>query len=47
VRGVRETERRICSMHFVYMYENTTMKPIEIVLRKGGLRKNGRRGESN
>jgi hypothetical protein len=23
-------------MHFVYVYENRTMKPVEIVLRMGG-----------
>jgi hypothetical protein len=33
-------------MYFEYVYENTTMKSVEIVLRRG-LRENDGRGESN
>jgi hypothetical protein len=36
-------------MYFIFLYENKTMKPNEIVLRRGGgrIRKNDRGGESN
>jgi hypothetical protein len=35
-------------MYFVFMYENKTMKPVDIVLRgEGGIREHHRRGESN
>jgi hypothetical protein len=35
-------------MHFVFVYENRTMKPVEIVQRRGqGMRENGGGGESN
>jgi hypothetical protein len=30
-------------MYFIYLYENRTMKPIEVVLRRG--RRDGRDGE--
>jgi hypothetical protein len=36
-------------MYFVYVYENRTTKPVEIVLRRGAerMRKNGGGGESD
>jgi hypothetical protein len=34
-------------MHFVYVYENRTMKPDEIVLREKGMREKDGEGESN
>jgi hypothetical protein len=35
-------------MNFVYLYKNITMKPVEIVLRRGrGMRKNDGGDESN
>jgi hypothetical protein len=34
-------------MYFVFIYENRRMKPIEIVLRKGGLRENDGGGDSS
>jgi hypothetical protein len=36
-------------MHFVFMYENRMMMPVEIVLRRGGggMRENDGEGESD
>jgi hypothetical protein len=44
-----ESERgQILSMCFVYMNENTIMRPVEIVLRRGrGMRENDGRGGFN
>jgi hypothetical protein len=39
---------QIWLIYFIYWYENRTMKPLEIVLRRGeGMRKNDGGGEPN
>jgi hypothetical protein len=47
-RGDGEGEgERILWKYFVYVYENGTMKPVELVRGRGGMRENNGGGESN